>query len=134
MSNSKTDILSEAYQRLPTLRNYVALRRTHPDTQIHCPERDIFEVMGDFDEPIDFDIPSELILFAVTGECAAISELSLRLMELLIEREAIQSTGESAAIRRGIAVSDVFINRLIELMLDGLDRRMTSMSIVTSWP
>jgi hypothetical protein len=54
------------------------------------------------------------------GECAAISELSLRLMELLVERERVQKSGKPHAVSRGEVISDVFVNALISYMLAGL--------------
>src|SRR5262249_5432476 len=62
----------------------------------------------------------EIALAAVDGECAAISEVSLRLMELLLERERVQKSRKPHAVSRGEVISDVFVNTLIADMLAGL--------------
>jgi hypothetical protein len=122
----KKDALSEAYQRNPTLRNYVYLRRNNPDIEI-CPKtldleeiyRTVLEVEEEF---LDFDISLDVVVAAMDGETAAISELSLTLMELLIERDAMQKTQRTHLVSRGDVISDVLVNRLIAMMFEGVDK------------
>ena len=53
------------------------------------------------------------------GDCPAISEISITLMELLIERDVMQRSKKSHLVSRGEAISDVLVNRLIAMMLEG---------------
>jgi hypothetical protein len=124
MATKKEGILSEAYQRNPTLKNYVTLRRKNPSTRILPKYPDIEVVYRAVsaieDDLVHFDIPSEVLIEAMLGNCPAISELSLTLMELLIERDAMQKSEMTHLISRGEVISDVLVNRLIGMMSEGV--------------
>ncbi|WP_213269142.1 hypothetical protein [Hyphomonas sp.] len=52
---------------------------------------------------------------------ASASRLSLRLIELLVERRARESSGETHLVGRGEVISDTLVNYLVAMMLDALD-------------
>ena len=123
METDKPDYLNIAYRENPSLATYVRLRRRYPNHRIDFYEGfsvDGLEWVSGREEFDKFDIPAETAYAAVTGECAAISELCLRVMELLVEREHFRKTGKTHAVSRGDVVSDVFVNTLISYMLAGL--------------
>ena len=51
----------------------------------------------------------------------AISELSLLIMERIIEREAAEKAGGTHLVSRGKAISDTLVNYLTNMMLDALE-------------
>ena len=123
METDKPDYLNIAYRENPSLAAYVRLRRCCPNHQIDFYEGfsvDGLEWVSGREEFDRFDIPAETAYAAVTGECAAISELCLRVMELLVERDDFKKTGKTHAVSRGEVISDVFVNTLISYMLAGL--------------
>jgi hypothetical protein len=122
METDKPNYLNIVYEQNPSLAAYVRLRRCYPNHRIGFCEGFSLEgqewVFGreEFDR---FDIPAETAYAAVTGECAAISEICLRVMELLIERDDLKKNGKTHAVSRGEVISDVFVNTLISYMLAG---------------
>ncbi len=123
METDKTDYLNITYRENPSLATYVRLRRCYPNHRI-----DFYEVYSIYglewvsgrEEFVRFDIPVETAYAAMTGECVAISELCLRVMELLVERDNFKKNGKTHAVSRGEVVSDVFVNGLISYLLAGL--------------
>ena len=123
MATKKEDALREAWQRSPTLKNYVTLRRNNPGVRILPTFPDIELVYREVhkieEDLIDCDISSDVLIEAMLGNCSAISEISITLMELLIERDVMQKSKKSHLVSRGEAISDVLVNRLIAMMLEG---------------
>jgi hypothetical protein len=120
-SEGTDDALSKAYKSNPSIKLYVQLRRENPDAEIEV------AVIGGMDqlfflapelERYGFD-PS-LVESVMDADRAAISELSLRLMEKIIEADSLSRSGATQLARRGQAVPDKLIDWLIAVMLDGL--------------
>jgi hypothetical protein len=114
--------LTKAFKANATIKNYVTLRRAHPNEMIEV------AVTGGYDSIVDnkkthesFGIDQELLLGIADADCDAISELSLLLMERLISRKQILKAGKSHAVSRGEAISDPLVNRLIAFMLDSME-------------
>jgi|GEM_PF-923747 len=114
--------LSKAFKSNPTIENYVQLRRSNPEALIEIAtswsmdwlfaNADILEQHG---------IDPQTVAGALDADPACISEVSLQLMERLIEREAMESAGETHVQSRGKAIGNSFVSYLIAMMLDALD-------------
>jgi hypothetical protein len=115
--------LSVTYRSNPTIANYVTLRRAHPDETIRVAISGTLEGLEWRFENEDtlerFDIPLDLVGDVLDADHAAISELSLLLMQRLIARE---QSAEIHQVSLGKVVSDRLVNYLINMMLDSLDR------------
>ncbi len=72
------------------------------------------------EELTPIDISFELLFSAFSGGLGSISELSLTLMELIIDRERLRKTKVTHLVRRRKVISDVLINRIIARMLEGV--------------
>ncbi len=66
-------------------------------------------------------IDTKDVVGCLDADEASASRLSLRLIELIVERHARENAGETHLIGRGEAISDSLINYLIAMMLDALD-------------
>lgn len=118
--------LSQLFKSDPTIENYVALRRENPDEEIEV------AIFGGLDPWIALKdkrrdelklsgIKSSLLLNVMDADEAAISELSLQLLEKLIERKKLQKNGETHLVGRDAAISDALIDYLIKCMLDAME-------------
>jgi len=119
--NGGYNALSKAYKKNPSIEQYVQLRRNKPNAEIEI------SVIGGMDQL--FFLEAELrkygfdpsrVASVMDADQEAISELSLQLMEKLIEAKALSKKGKSHLARRGLAVPDKLINWLITCMLDSL--------------
>jgi hypothetical protein len=124
---SKDDIggfslLTRAYKDDPTIENYVALRRQHPNATIQVAITGALEwVWGNEEILKQFGIDPYMVSGALDADPSDISELSLQLLELIIERKKLEKAGKTHVVSRGVAISDTLVNYLINMMLDALD-------------
>jgi hypothetical protein len=112
--------VTRAYKQDPTLERYLALRRSHPDAEIEV------AVLGGIDDL--FALEGELARYGIgahplmTGvldaDQAAISELSLKLMDHIVRARQLTEKGETQLVRRGAAMPDSLIDWLICVALD----------------
>lgn len=112
---------SMAYKKDPSIENYVKLRRENPDGEIEV------AVIGGIDQLFcieselrKFGIDASLVAGALDADQAAISELSLQLMEKLIEARELAQAGETHLVRRGLAIPDKLVNWIIACSLDAM--------------
>lgn len=112
---------TKAYKNEPSLEHYVRLRRESPDAEIEV------AVIGGMDQLFfiepelrRYGFDPALVASVMDADPHAISELSLQLMEKIIEAESMSRSGETHLARRGLVVPDKLINWLIGCMLDGL--------------
>lgn len=113
--------LTRAYKKAPSIENYVKLRREHPNAEIEV------SVMGGI-EPLFYmepelqrhGIEARLVTRLMDADPAAISEISLHLMDRIIEARKLAKTGKSHLTRRGLAIPDKLIDWLIACSLDAL--------------
>ena len=112
---------SKAYKLDPSLEHYLRLRRERPDAEIEV------AVLGGIDQLFylepelkKFGIDPDLVASAMDANPDAISELSLQLMEKIIEARSLAQDGRTHLVRRGLAIPDKLVNWLIGCMLDGL--------------
>ncbi|ARQ59475.1 UNVERIFIED_ORG: hypothetical protein GGE64_002131 [Rhizobium etli] len=115
------NIYSKAYKNDPSIENYIKLRRENPDAEIEV------GVIGGIDQLFfmeselrRFAIDPELVAGAMDADPSAISELSLQLMEKMIERRKLSKGGGTHLTRRGLAIPDKLIDWIICCSLDAL--------------
>ncbi|HBT34578.1 MAG TPA: hypothetical protein DEB52_00515 [Hyphomonas sp.] len=114
--------LSKAFKDNPTLEHYLELRRQNPGKLIEVATNWSLEwVFANEERLRDLDIEPEDVVGSLDADEASASRVSLRLIELLVERRAREALGETHLVGRGEAVSDSFLNYLIAMMLDALD-------------
>jgi hypothetical protein len=113
--------LSKAYKKDPSIEHYAKLRRENPDVEIEV------SIIGGLDtlsfmtpelEKYGFD--PLLVADVMDADPAAISEVSLQLMERLIEARMLAKEGGTHLSSTGRVVPDKLVNWLIAVMLDSL--------------
>lgn len=113
---------SRAFKENPTIENYVYLRKKYPNEIVQVAISSSLEwVWGNQDILATFNIPVSLLVDVLDADLDAISDLSLLLLQRIIERKEIVSSGQTHAISRGLVISDGLINYLVNMMLDALD-------------
>jgi hypothetical protein len=113
--------LVNAYEANPNVDKYLALRRQFPEADI---EASLFRGI----EPL-FALEKELtkhridvyqVAGAMDADLTDIDQLSLRLMELLVQRENLPKSAPGHITARRKAISDSLIDYLIVIMLEGI--------------
>ncbi|MDG1416849.1 MAG: hypothetical protein P8P99_03510 [Maricaulis sp.] len=113
---------SSLYQEMPTIENYVKLRRSNPENVEAVKITSGLDwLFSNSQHLTDMGIEPGTFAKALDANKPAISEVSLRLLELLVERQKLKSDGVTHAVGRGEAVSDSLVNYIISIMLDALD-------------
>jgi hypothetical protein len=108
--------LVDAYEKEPTITNYVRLYRATRASVV-------LQKFMDFDPRViakelqQFGIEPLLVSGALRGNEFDIKELSVRLMERLSERDILQKEGRTQVQSRGMAISDGLVDFLIVAML-----------------
>jgi hypothetical protein len=114
--------LSRSYKSNPTIENYVALRRKHPKETIEVAVTGGLDWLFGNERILEqFGISADLVAGTLDADPRAISELSLQLLELIIERKRAERAGRTHVVSRKLAISDQLVNLLINMMLDALD-------------
>ena len=113
--------VSRAYKKSPTIEHYVKLRRENPDAEIEV------SVVGGMDQLLfmepelrKFGFDPQMVAAVLDADPDAIGELSLQIMERMIEARSLARSGQTHLARRGLVVPDKLINWLIACMLDSL--------------
>jgi hypothetical protein len=113
--------ITKEYKANPSIENYVRLRRANPDAEIEVSVIGGFESMFYMrDELSRHGIEPDLLGGILDADQDAVSEISLRLMEKIIEARQAEQSGESHLIRRGLAVPEKLIDWVICCSLDAL--------------
>lgn len=119
--SEKSDAISREFKDNPTIENYVRLRRMHPDVEIEP------KIYGGIDHAFrmredleGFGIDIELYVRTLDANEAAISELSLLLLENMIHAQSLERQGETHLSGRGRIIPDHLIDWLTCSMLDAL--------------
>lgn len=113
--------ITREYKADPSIENYVRLRRENPEAEIEVRTVGSFESMFYMREELArYSIDPELLGGILDADPDAINEMALRLMEKLIEAQAIAADGETHLIRRGLAIPDKLIDWIICCSLDAL--------------
>jgi hypothetical protein len=123
LSNAELLAMVDAYEREPTLANYVRIKRTfglRVDTSVG--RYYDFEPLSIAKELRRLGIGPALVDSALDGDQwhdgKNIDRLVLRIMECLIERDQIEKSGSAHVQSRKIAISDSLVNFLIVAMLE----------------
>lgn len=112
--------ISRAYKQDPTLENYLALRRAEPNAEIEV------AVLGGIDDLFAMEEELErygigahpLMTGVLDADQASISELSLKLMDHIVNARRLEASGETQLVRRGMAMPDSLIDWIICVALD----------------
>lgn len=112
---------TKEYKADPSIENYVRLRRANPNAEIEVGVIGGFELMFYMREELErYGIDPDLLGGILDSDQDAISEISLRLMEKIIEARQIEGDGETHLIRRGLAIPERLIDWIICCSLDAL--------------
>ena len=121
--------LSKSYKSEPSIENYVRLRRTDPAVKLRSAllaawsSSSLWKLNSG---SIGFD--PAMIASVLDANTEAIGELSLQIMEKMVEAKNLAKGGQTHLARRGRAIPDKLVNWLIACMLDAL----SGMTISTS--
>jgi hypothetical protein len=111
------------FERDPTIQNYVALRRRFPEANPSLRRFSGLAQMFAIDAELKANaIDHSLVIDVFNGDIRAIDELSLKLMEKIIERRKIEKKGQTQLQRRRVGISDAFINYMVVTMLESVER------------
>lgn len=112
---------SMAYKKEPSIEHYVKLRRADPDAEIEV------RVVGGMDQLFfmepelrKYGFDPSMIASILDADAKAISEVSLQIMEKMIEAKGLAKAGRTHLARRGLAIPDKLVNWLVACMLDAL--------------
>jgi hypothetical protein len=113
--------LSKAFKRNPTIENCVKLRRENPDEEIEIAISDSLDWLFANSELLrEIGVDPQWFASALDANSEAISKLSLRLLEKIIERKQEERAGQTQLVSRGKSISDSLVNYLAACMLDAL--------------
>lgn len=113
--------LTKVYKTDPSIEHYVKLRRDKPDATIEVAVIGGFESMFYMREEFErYGIDPDLLTGILDADPEAVSEVSLRLMEKMIEARQMDSAGQTHLIRRGMAIPDRLIDWVISCSLDAM--------------
>jgi hypothetical protein len=119
--SEKSASVTREFKANPTIENYVRLRRQNPDIQIEP------AIYGGLDHAYRleddlkrFGIDIRLYVYTLDADEAAISELSLQLLENMILAQSLERQGETHLASRGRIIPDHLIDWLTCSMLDAL--------------
>lgn len=113
--------VTKTYKADPSIQNYVNLRKLNPDMEIEIATNQGMEfVLTHENEIKDLRIdPSDWCL-CLDADKNAQSRLSLLMLEKIIDRDKIISSGKTHTVSRHNAIGDAFVNYFIGACLDAL--------------
>lgn len=112
---------SMAYKKAPSIEHYVKLRRTDPGAEIEIAVIGGMDQLFFMEEELSkFGFDPEMVASVLNADPEAISELSLQIMEKIIEARSLANAGQTHLTRRGLAIPDKLVNWLVACMLDAL--------------
>jgi hypothetical protein len=114
--------LVAGYWKDRNIQNYLEIRRNFPEIDIQVSLfgglDPILSIQQDLEKQgIDFD----LVVYALDGDEVDIDALSLHLLECLVARSKLPTTGPGHIQKRRSAISDTTVNFLIVVMLEAMD-------------
>jgi hypothetical protein len=114
------------YEREPTLANYVRLRRTFGGSGVQAARFIEFDPFSIEPELRQFGIDPSLVRGALEGDELQVDQMTLRLMECVVDRERIEKSGQAHLQSRRLAISDSLIDYLIVAMLEAAEEHDAS--------
>jgi hypothetical protein len=113
--------LTREYKESPTIENYVRLRREHPRGEVEISTTGGIEFLSAQEEDLRAQgLDPNVIIRLFDADLEAQAEISLLLLQKLIERDNLHKSGETHIVSRKKVVSDTIINYLIGCALDGM--------------
>jgi hypothetical protein len=112
--------VTRAFGDTMTIENYVRLRRQYPKATLDVRMSETIEFAYADHGLEDFEISHDLLAEALTGNRAAISELSLVLLEHIVARDRAERHGATHLASRGLVMGDGMVNQIVNRMIDGL--------------
>lgn len=102
---------------------YLKLRRENPGEMIQISRPDNPKsTIASLVQLRDQGIHADTVAGVLDGSLDAINNLSLYLLEKLIDREKLQAQGENQLQSRNLVIKDSLVSYLIGLMFEGMDR------------
>jgi hypothetical protein len=112
---------SKEYKKNPSIKVYLKLRRENPDVEIEVSIIGGMEQLFFLEPELKkFGFDPLLVASVMDANPKAISELSLQLLEKMVEAKELSKNGKTHLARRGLAVPDKLSNCLIACMLDAM--------------
>jgi len=112
---------SKRYKDDPTLRNYLKLRREHPEAEIEVAIGGGIEALIHMEPELKkHGINPSRMAGVLDADPDAISEISLHLIENIVEAEDRTRAGETHLSSRDLVIPDKLINWFISTALDSL--------------
>ena len=116
--------LAIKYQELPSLENYLQLRRGFSEAELYAGVFDGFEDSFIIAPELEkYGIHSRIVVGAYDACEPDMDELSLRLMECLVARDKLPKSGPGHIEKRRQAIGDALIDYLIVTMLEATEGR-----------
>jgi len=127
--------ISKEYKASHTVENYVRLRRQRPKEEIEISTTGGIEFVFNFENDLrEHGFDPGLICGLLDADPEVQAEISLQLLEMLLERAKLEKSGATHVVSRGKSISDSLVNYLIGCGLDALswndDLRITRELIV----
>lgn len=111
-----------AFRADPSIRNYLAIREKHSDRE---PPNDtyggldpLFAMQAELER---WGIQPLLVAGVLDADREAIEQLSLKLLDLMLERQKLEEVGETHVQARGLAIPDRLIDYLIVVMFEAME-------------
>lgn len=113
--------VTKAFKDDPTLEHYHRLRRADPNAEIEVAVLNGLDAVFAMEEEFKrYGIDAALVASCLDADPAAISELSLRLIENRIEAQKLEEEGETQLVSRGLVIPEKMVDWLICLMLEAM--------------
>jgi hypothetical protein len=112
---------TKAYKEAPSIESYVKLRRENPAAEIEVSVIGGMEQLFFMQHELQrYGIDPQLVAGVMDGDSTAIGEVSLQLMEKMIEARKLSKAGNTHLTRRGLAIPGKLIDWIITCALDAL--------------
>jgi hypothetical protein len=110
------------YRRTQNATTYLKIRRDFPEIEIQVSRFGGIDFVFTFEDDLKrLQISPDAVAGALDCDEPWVDALCLRLLTLLVERDALPKTGPGHIDRRRNAISDSFANYLISIMLESYD-------------
>ena len=109
------------YKNSPEIENYVRLRREHPKGEVEISTTGGLEFLSAQEKDLrSHGLDPDVVIRLFDADLGAQAEISLLLLQKIIERDNLHKSGETHIVSRKKVVSDTLINYLIGCALDGV--------------
>jgi hypothetical protein len=113
--------LTKEYKKSPTIENYVRLRREYPEGEVEVSTTGGVEFLSAQEKDLRSQgLDPDVVIRLFDADLGAQAEISLLLLQKIIERDNLHKSGETHIVSRKKVVSDTLSNYLIGCALDGM--------------